>query len=199
MRFRFIVTLLCVGTILTGCNKEAATKETTLKNLESYSEANEVSEEDSSPYEYLTSATLGDENYAVSIYLPDTDNLKVDDYTASASTDGITTTAYLFEETDEASSEDVLQKKFEEEKGRIGNLKGMEDLNVSDLIEGDDYQLIEMDYTLNGSCISILKMDDLKDGFYLLSYINVDASSLTENSEAILKEILEVYGVNLGI
>lgn len=199
MRIRFVTTLLCISAILVGCNPKAVTEESTLKNLESYSEANEVSEEEPSPYQYLTSTTLGDENYAVSIYLPNTDNLKVEDYTASASTDGITTTAYLFEETDETSSGDVLQKKFTEEKERIEKLKDVKDLNVSDLIEGDNYKLIEMDYTYGGSCISILKMDDLQDGFYLLSYINVDASNLTDDSEAILKEILGVYGVDLGI
>lgn len=193
---RFIAALLCISTILTGCTSVIPKDKETLKKLESYEEAKESPK---SPYEYLTDVTLGNEDFMVSVYLPDTDNLKIEEDSASASLDGITTSATLFEETEDVSLGDVLQKKYEEEKERIEKLKGMENLNVSDLIEGDNYQLIEMDYTLNGFCISVLKMDDLGDGFYLLSYINVDASGFTDNSGAVLKEILDVYGVDLGI
>ena len=62
---------------------------------------------------------------------------------------------------------------------------------------------MEMDYSINdgnGSiypCISVLKMDQLDGGYYLLSSINIDNSKANEETTEVLKELLNVYGVTL--
>ena len=79
----------------------------------------------------------------------------------------------------------------------------MQDFQTYDLIEKDGYWLMEMDYSINDGngpiypCISVLKMDQLDGGYYLLSSINIDNSKANEETTEVLKELLNVYGVTL--
>ena len=62
---------------------------------------------------------------------------------------------------------------------------------------------MEMDYNQSDGnctlypCISIIKMDQLRDGFYLITTLNVDNSKANEDTKAILEEIMEVYGISI--
>lgn len=195
--------LLC-SVQIAGCSSTGheQIRDKAVKELEPYKGDTDEKKEDTK-YQYLTSVTLGDEDYSVQTYLPDTDDLKTGENAASASKDGISVSIRFFQETKDTTAGSTLQTAYQSEKDRIGAIQGMQDFKTYDLIEKDGYWLMEMDYAINdgnGSiypCISVLKMDQLDGGYYLLSMINIDNSKANEETTGVLKELLNVYGVTL--
>lgn len=199
----FLLALLC-SVQFAGCASigHEQIREKTMKELEPYKGDTDEKKEDSK-YQYLASVTLGDEDYSVQTYLPDTNELKTEKDTASSSKDGVSVLLRFFQETKDTTAGSVLQTAYQAEKDRIEAIQGMQDFQTYDLIEKDGYWLMEMDYSINdgnGSiypCISVLKMDQLDGGYYLLSSINIDNSKANEETTEVLKELLNVYGVTL--
>lgn len=83
-------------------------------------------------------------------------------------------------------------------------LEGLTDTapSVSEIIEGDSCLVREINWqVLEGNvvypCIAYMKADDLGEGNLLATVITVDNQSTDEESEAVLKEVLDAYGIAL--
>lgn len=156
-----------------------------------------------SPYQYLKRVQLANENISVETYLPIAEDFTQDGTEAHASINGISIAVSLKEEKDNTAGS-FLNEAYQKENERIHNLQGIQDFKVFDLIEKENYWLLEMDYNQSDGkgtlypCISIIKMDQLRDGFYLVSTITVDNSKTNDNTKSILEEIMEVYGVSIA-
>lgn len=189
--------ILIVG--MTGCSTLPASTPDTVE-LEPYYE-NDAKEE--SVYENLTLVELGDERLSIKTYLPMNEKITQDETSVTSEKDGISVALSLLEETKEQSVGNIMEEIYKKEKNRIAKLNNVQDFKVYDLMEYDGYWMLEMDYNLhdgNGTlypCISIIKLDVLDDGFLLASVIQVDNSKANKNTSAVLKEILEVYGIHM--
>jgi len=135
----FLLALLC-SVQFTGCASigHEQLRKKTMKELEPYKGDTDDKKEDSK-YQYLTSVTLGDEDYSVQTYLPDTNELKIEKDTASSSKDGVSVLLRFFQETKDTTAGSVLQTAYQAEKDRIEAIQGMQDFQTYDLIEKDGY------------------------------------------------------------
>lgn len=198
-KFMFIV-LLCT-LLINGCSEKQEPEES-WKKLEPYMEEGDAKAEDS-PYQYLKRVQLANENISVETYLPIAEDFTQDGTEAHASINGISIAVSLKEEKDKTAGS-FLNEAYQKENERIHNLQGIQDFKVFDLIEKENYWLLEMDYNQSDGkgtlypCISIIKMDQLRDGVYLVSTITVDNSETNDNTKSILEEIMEVYGVSIA-
>ena len=115
---------------------------------------------------------------------------------------GISIAVSIKEEKEETAGT-FLNEAYQQEYARIHKLKNIQDFKAFDLIEKENFWLMEMDYNQSDGnctlypCISIIKMDQLRDGFYLITTLNVDNSKANEDTKAILEEIMEVYGISI--
>lgn len=196
---RIIFALLVCSLLISGCSKEQ-TKESR-KELEPYVEIGDAKAEDS-PYQYLKKIQLQNENISVETYLPISKNQTQQGTEAYASLNGISIAVSIKEEKEETAGT-FLNEAYQQEYARIHKLKNIQDFKAFDLIEKENYWLMEMDYNQSDGnctlypCISIIKMDQLRDGFYLITTLNVDNSKSNEDTKAILEEIMEVYGISI--
>jgi outer membrane murein-binding lipoprotein Lpp len=196
---RIIFALLVCSLLISGCSKEEPKE--SRKELEPYVEIGDAKAEDS-PYQYLKKIQLQNENISVETYLPISENQTQQGTEAYASLNGISIAVSIKEEKEETAGT-FLNEAYQQEYARIHKLKNIQDFKAFDLIEKENYWLMEMDYNQSDGnctlypCISIIKMDQLRDGFYLITTLNVDNSKSNEDTKAILEEIMEVYGISI--
>lgn len=196
---RIIFALLVCSLLISGCSKEEPKE--SRKELEPYVEIGDAKAEDS-PYQYLKKIQLQNENISVETYLPISENQTQQGTEAYASLNGISIAVSIKEEKEETAGT-FLNEAYQQEYARIHKLKNIQDFKAFDLIEKENYWLMEMDYNQSDGnctlypCISIIKMDQLRDGFYLITTLNVDNSKANEDTKAILEEIMEVYGISI--
>lgn len=196
---RIIFALLVCSLLISGCSKEEPKE--SRKELEPYVEIGDAKAEDS-PYQYLKKIQLQNENISVETYLPISKNQTQQGTEAYASLNGISIAVSIKEEKEETAGT-FLNEAYQQEYARIHKLKNIQDFKAFDLIEKENYWLMEMDYNQSDGnctlypCISIIKMDQLRDGFYLITTLNVDNSKSNEDTKAILEEIMEVYGISI--
>ena len=196
---RIIFALLVCSLLISGCSKEEP--KGSRKELEAYVEIGDAKAEDS-PYQYLKKIQLQNENISVETYLPISENQTQQGTEAYASLNGISIAVSIKEEKEETAGT-FLNEAYQQEYARIHKLKNIQDFKAFDLIEKENYWLMEMDYNQSDGnctlypCISIIKMDQLRDGFYLITTLNVDNSKSNEDTKAILEEIMEVYGISI--
>lgn len=202
MKKNMFMILLC-AILLCGCETKEEVQIESVKALEPYTEETDAKAEES-PYQYLKQIQLYNENISVETYLPASEDFIQEGTEAQAVIDGVSIKVSLEEETDVKTAGEFLNEAFQKENERIHALHGIQDFKVFDLIEEEEYWLLEMDYNQsdgNGTlypCISIIKMDRLREGFYLISVIRVDNSLANENTKAVLEEVMEVYGVQIS-
>ena len=196
---RIIFALLVCSLLISGCSKEEPKE--SRKELEPYVEIGDAKAEDS-PYQYLKKIQLQNENISVETYLPISENQTQQGTEAYASLNGISIAVSIKEEKEETAGT-FLNEAYQQEYARIHKLKNIQDFKAFDLIEKENFWLMEMDYNQSEvnctlyPCISIIKMDQLRDGFYLITTLNVDNSKANEDTKAILEEIMEVYGISI--
>lgn len=196
---RIIFALLVCSLLISGCSKEEPKE--SRKELEPYVEIGDAKAEDS-PYKYLKKIQLQNENISVETYLPISENQTQQGTEAYASLNGISIAVSIKEEKEETAGT-FLNEAYQQEYARIHKLKNIQDFKAFDLIEKENFWLMEMDYNQSDGnctlypCISIIKMDQLRDGFYLITTLNVDNSKANEDTKAILEEIMEVYGISI--
>lgn len=196
---RIIFALLVCSLLISGCSKEEPKE--SRKELEPYVEIGDAKAEDS-PYQYLKKIQLQNENISVETYLPISENQTQRGTEAYASLNGISIAVSIKEEKEETAGT-FLNEAYQQEYARIHKLKNIQDFKAFDLIEKENFWLMEMDYNQSDGnctlypCISIIKMDQLRDGFYLITTLNVDNSKANEDTKAILEEIMEVYGISI--
>ncbi len=196
---RIIFALLVCSLLISGCSKEEPKE--SRKELEPYVEIGDAKAEDS-PYQYLKKIQLQNENISVETYLPISENQTQQGTEAYASLNGISIAVSIKEEKEETAGT-FLNEAYQQEYARIHKLKNIQDFKAFDLIEKENFWLMEMDYNQSEGnctlypCISIIKMDQLRDGFYLITTLNVDNSKANEDTKAILEEIMEVYGISI--
>lgn len=196
---RIIFALLVCSLLISGCSKEEPKE--SRKELEPYVEIGDAKAEDS-PYQYLKKIQLQNENISVETYLPISENQTQERTEAYASLNGISIAVSIKEEKEETAGT-FLNEAYQQEYARIHKLKNIQDFKAFDLIEKENFWLMEMDYNQSDGnctlypCISIIKMDQLRDGFYLITTLNVDNSKANEDTKAILEEIMEVYGISI--
>ncbi len=196
---RIIFALLVCSLLISGCSKEEPKE--SRKELEPYVEIGDAKAEDS-PYQYLKKIQLQNENISVETYLPISENQTQQGTEAYASLNGISIAVSIKEEKEETAGT-FLNEAYQQEYARIHKLKNIQDFKAFDLIEKENFWLMEMDYNQSDGnctlypCISIIKMDQLRDGFYLITTLNVDNSKANEDTKAILEEIMEVYGISI--
>lgn len=196
---RIIFALLVCSLLISGCSKEEPKE--SRKELEPYVEIGDAKAEDS-PYQYLKKIQLQNENISVETYLPISENQTQQGTEAYASLNGISIAVSIKEEKEETAGT-FLNEAYQQEYARIHKLKNIQDFKAFDLIEKKNFWLMEMDYNQSDGnctlypCISIIKMDQLRDGFYLITTLNVDNSKANEDTKAILEEIMEVYGISI--
>ena len=192
---RIIFALLVCSLLISGCSKEEPKE--SRKELEPYVEIGDAKAEDS-PYQYLKKIQLQNENISVETYLPISENQTQQGTEAYASLNGISIAVSIKEEKEETAGT-FLNEAYQQEYARIHKLKNIQDFKAFDLIEKENFWLMEMDYNQSDGnctlypCISIIKMDQLRDGFYLITTLNVDNSKANEDTKA----ILEVYGISI--
>jgi hypothetical protein len=186
------------GSII-GCAKATVPVSETVK-LEPYYE-NDAKK--TSIYENLILVELGNEDISIKTYLPIDDKMKQDEMSASSEKDGVSVELSLLAETEKKNAGNIMEEVYKKEKERISKLENIQDFKVYDLEEYDGYWMLEMDYSLhdgNGTlypCISIIKLDELDEGFLLSSIIRVDNSTANENTGSVLKETMDVYGIHM--
>lgn len=196
---RIIFALLVCSLLISGCSKEEPKE--SRKELEPYVEIGDAKAEDS-PYQYLKKIQLQNENISVETYLPISENQTQQGTEAYASLNGISIAVSIKEEKEETAGT-FLNEAYQQEYARIHKLKNIQDFKAFDLIEKENFWLMEMDYNQSDGnctlypCISIIKMDQLRDGFYLITTLNVDNSKANEDTKAIMEEIMEVYGISI--
>ena len=196
---RIIFALLVCSLLISGCSKEEPKE--SRKELEPYVEIGDAKAEDS-PYQYLKKIQLQNENISVETYLPISENQTQQGTEAYASLNGISIAVSIKEEKEETAGT-FLNEAYQQEYARIHKLKNIQDFKAFDLIEKENFWLMEMDYNQSDGnctlypCSSIIKMDQLRDGFYLITTLNVDNSKANEDTKAILEEIMEVYGISI--
>ncbi len=196
---RIIFALLVCSLLISGCSKEEPKE--SRKELEPYVEIGDAKAEDS-PYQYLKKIQLQNENISVETYLPISENQTQQGTEAYASLNGISIAVSIKEEKEETAGT-FLNEAYQQEYARIHKLKNIQDFKAFDLIEKENFWLMEMDYNQSDGnctlypCISIIKMDQLRDGFYLITTLNIDNSKANEDTKAILEEIMEVYGISI--
>lgn len=196
---RIIFALLVCSLLISGCSKEEPKE--SRKELEPYVEIGDAKAEDS-PYQYLKKIQLQNENISVETYLPISENQTQQGTEVYASLNGISIAVSIKEEKEETAGT-FLNEAYQQEYARIHKLKNIQDFKAFDLIEKENFWLMEMDYNQSDGnctlypCISIIKMDQLRDGFYLITTLNVDNSKANEDTKAILEEIMEVYGISI--
>ena len=168
---RIIFALLVCSLLISGCSKEEPKE--SRKELEPYVEIGDAKAEDS-PYQYLKKIQLQNENISVETYLPISENQTQQGTEAYASLNGISIAVSIKEEKEETAGT-FLNEAYQQEYARIHKLKNIQDFKAFDLIEKENYWLMEMDYNQSDGnctlypCISIIKMDQLRDGFYLIT------------------------------
>lgn len=193
-----IYVYLLTGSVI-GCAKTSDSVSETVK-LEPYYE-NDAKK--SSVYENLMLVELGNEEISIKTYLPMDDKMKQDEMSASSEKDGVSVELALLVETEKNTAGNIMEEVYKKEKDRISKLENVQDFKVYDLAEYDGYWMLEMDYNLYDGkgvlypCISIIKLDELDEGFLLSSIIRVDNSTANENTSSVLKETIDVFGINM--
>lgn len=193
-----IYVCLLTGSVI-GCAKTSDSVSETVK-LEPYYE-NDAKK--SSVYENLMLVELGNEEISIKTYLPMDDKMKQDEMSASSEKDGVSVELALLVETEKNTAGNIMEEVYKKEKDRISKLENVQDFKVYDLAEYDGYWMLEMDYNLYDGkgvlypCISIIKLDELDEGFLLSSIIRVDNSTANENTSSVLKETIDVFGINM--
>lgn len=188
--------LLCIlcAIVLSGCGNDEPEK------LEEYQNSEEEIEESQNKYEHLTSIILKEEGASLRIWLPDSDSIHKEDNLASSKKSGIEVEAELLK-----SSEDVMhmlcEEKAAEKQNWINALASVQGISVSgDASSG----IVMISYSINDGngniypCAVIIKVENIEDDYFLRTTVTVDNTSANEDTEKVLSEVLDAFGIQIS-
>lgn len=190
--YQWLILLLVAILFFTACSSdEQETAVVEEKELEAYIEEDDE-EEISNPYDYLSTYTLVNEVLSVEVYLPSDEEIEegLDDVEASLS--GIT--VHLAIEEPDITIEDIVEREAEEitEQGREdveyetnGNIG-----YIQYIINKNDEELYP--------CARVIKQDELTEDYYLYIIIDINNMLADDDSEAVLGEVGDAYGIVFG-
>ena len=133
-------------------------------------------------------------NGTTSVSVPVLPNSATFDDIVCGYTDGITLqTEFKAEQTTDAAS--ALTEEVQTMTDTYQTL-GYENISLEDLFTGDGFAIQQINYVKDGtSCLTIMKAD-LKDGYPVMTTIEVDNTAATQNTQYVLSVICQQYGID---
>lgn len=151
-------------------------------------------------FDYFVKVPLETEDEILEVPVLKSDNLSVVGFSAASEVDGIMTSVYV----SYAYDDDPAGMVSEIAKMQMESMEGMPEyynnITADELISGDGYALQQINYNsiaYDGTeypCFDIVKCDMQGDN-YVMMMVTADNSEATENTETVLKEVFEVYGI----
>ena len=165
--------------------------------------ADDVPAEDYEPmegYDDFVKVQLTNESSTVEVPLLRSEYLTVSDSTAVSMEDGIMTSLYLTYAYDDPAS--AVAQLVDMQKQSMADMpEYYENITTDELISGDGFALQQINYDSIGydgtiyPCFDIIKCDVVEDDNVIL-LLTVDNSSATEDTEELLRDACEVYGID---
>ena len=184
MMKRIFLGLLCSLVFLTGCQQE----KNSLRKLEEYEE------EETTEFQFMEEGIL--KGPTLTLKVPVLKDSTIEGERSTGEKYGVTVDTELLEDCVPVDKIQQIYTEYEtyETEGSI------QDLEISDLLEEDDYGIVEIRYDIqSGSvtypCAVYIKLDQLTGGGYLKTTIEIDNSKADENSAQVVKEVMDAYHI----
>lgn len=199
MKMKLLLFMPFVFMILSSCSP-SVNNSVEQKPLEAYKETEADQEEtqeeiSDNPYQYLEPYLLQNEDISMTVYLPGKEEEGKEQVEKGMS--GITVSnAFVSAETD-------IDKSVTEEIKKIKDMGNTESILEEKQEMTQDRQLAAIQYVINKEdaelypCVRIVKIMKLTDKYALLTCIDVNNMLADDQSEQILKEVAQAYGIQI--
>ena len=154
-------------------------------------------------YRHLEKTELRAEGIYLKPWVLKSNVLKQAGLEVTAEQNGVTMKLTAFRQGGNIGPGAVLEEEYKRTLAVIEKMKNVKNAKVRDIVEGEDYLLQEINYSLfdkDGNlfpCAVYIKIDELSDGIYLMNAITVDNSKGNKDTEETLKEVLDAYGIQV--
>lgn len=179
--------LLSACFLLCGCTSPSRDDLSSME-LEPY-RADSVEDE----YQYLSASAFETDHAFISVWTIGENTGKK---TYSGTAHGVSLKVGLIDSDEQKTAGMILEKELDTV------VKDLEDPVIYDVIQGNGYWLQEVDHSYTEGdliypCVVYIKVDDLTDGNYLSSVLSVDNRYTDQETNAVLKELFDAYGINI--
>lgn len=154
-------------------------------------------------YRHLEKTELRAEGIYLKPWVLKSDSLKQEGLEVTAEQNGISMKLTAFRQDGSIGPGAVLEEEYKRTLAAVGKMENAKDAKVHDMVEGEDYLLQEINYSLFDKagnlfpCAVYIKIDELSDGNYLMNAITVDNSKGNKDTEETIKEVLDAYGIQV--
>lgn len=151
-------------------------------------------------FDYFVKVPLETEEGVYEVPVLKSDNLSVSGFSAASIAEGIMTSVYVSHAYDDNPAGMVSEIAGMQMESMEGMPDYYSNITADELISGDGYALQQINYNsiaYDGTeypCFDIVKCDMQGDN-YVMMMVTVDNSEATENTETVLREVFEVYGI----